>query len=70
MLQKRSQQSNTNRAKDIALVSMFENYQDFVFFQFLSALDAQRIFISPLYMKCHLHRKSSIAFGCFNVGLY
>ena len=43
----------------------------FFFFPFLSALGAQRIFIPTLYVNyCCLCRKSSITFGCFNVGLY
>jgi hypothetical protein len=71
MLLKRSHKSRTNRAEDIALVSMFENYWKWIiFFRFLSALGARHIFIPTLYVNCRLCRKSSITFGCFNVGLH
>jgi hypothetical protein len=46
---KRSEQSGTFRAKDIALVSMFKIIEnDFVFFQFQSAADAHHIYFPTL----------------------
>jgi hypothetical protein len=77
MLLKRSHESGTNGAEDIALVSMFKKWyvqkmieKDFIFFPIPERLRRVTCFIPTLYMHCRLCRKSSITFGCFNVGLY